>query len=221
MDISDVWSYSLHEFHGYQSNVGVGAKVGWMNITSLFWPFLTNNTTFNLRIWNVSENEKRHSYYVDFLNTVSRTNYNNLVNFKHFAFDESVQHVDMREIIRFIRFNYINEVEKLGLGTMFTEMGLCRTSSFIRWYGHHGKGAYDKFVLKKFKSERRYGYLDKMEATFSGFSLGQRQNATIVWCKIGYLPPLLKIKLKKIRINSNFSFFMPIMKWLAPKIQLT
>lgn len=117
---------------------------------------------------------------MDFINTVSTANYNNLANFKRFAADDSVQNVNMIEVMRFIRAEYIKEFERRGFGPMFTEMGLCFTTISFRWYGIRNIGKFGTFAVHEYHSDRRYGYLDKIDRTLSQLSIGQRQNITIV-----------------------------------------
>lgn len=115
---------------------------------------------------------------------MTTTNYNNLQNLKRFAADESVQHVNMSEIIEFIRGDHVKGVEGLDpkyYGAMLTEMGFCYTTSFVRWYGHRGIGKYASLVLGLYKTEFRFGYLDDRVWTWTlmPFSMGQQQNLTI------------------------------------------
>lgn len=130
---------------------------------------------FALRFWNISENHNQFEYYADYINTVATPNYDNLEKFKRFSNDLTLNGVNMLNIVRLVRVDYVNGLGKNEFNIILTELGLCYTTAYFL-----NDFQQKRIVYNRSQHEQKYGYLDVMEMSISPYALDEGQNITIV-----------------------------------------
>lgn len=84
----------------------------------------------NARIWNVDEQHEKYQYYSQYLETIANATYQNLDTFEPYKNDKTLNSIDMLEVARNIKYEFIPSSEYLPV---ITEMGVCFSSSNLSY----------------------------------------------------------------------------------------
>lgn len=129
--------------------------------------------------WNVSIGSTSYSYYEEFVRTIATTTYNSLSSFERYATDETVQSIDMIDVVRTVRREYLKGLDRNIYSPIITEFGVCYTNGYFRNNLRKNPRFADE-VLEKYHSAPRYTHSDATEMSISPYFLDKNFNLTIV-----------------------------------------
>lgn len=129
--------------------------------------------------WNVSKGHALYTYYVEFVRTIATTTYQSLHNYERYAADETLQQVDMLNVVRTVRREYLNGLNRSEFSPIITEFGVCYTTGYFRNNLRNNPHFADD-VMKTYRSAPKYTYSDFMETSISPYHLDKGANSTIV-----------------------------------------
>ncbi|EAT34077.1 AAEL013647-PA [Aedes aegypti] len=82
------------------------------------------------KIWNIDEKDDKYQYYSQYLETITNATYQNLNTFEPFKDDRSLANIDMLEVARNVKYEFIPSSE---FSPVVTEMGVCFSSSNLSY----------------------------------------------------------------------------------------
>lgn len=129
--------------------------------------------------WNVGKGNALYAYYVEFVRTIATTTYLSLHNYERYANDETLQNVDMLDMIRTVRRGYLDGLNRSEFSSIITEFGVCYTTGYFRNNLRNNPHFADD-VMKSYRSAPKYAYSDVMELSISPYHLDIDANSTIV-----------------------------------------
>lgn len=133
--------------------------------------------------WNISKGHAAYSYYDEFVRTIATTTYLSLHNFERYAADETLQFIDMLNVMRIVRRKYLDRLNRKKFSPIITEYGVCYTNGYFR-NSLRFKPHFASDVLEKYQRATRYTYSDVMELIVSPYIYDRSANITIVSCCI-------------------------------------
>lgn len=83
-------------------------------------------------LWDITANDTKYQYYLDFVYTVSTTRYNNLNKYERFTNDSSLQSVDLLAIMRRMKIHLKPPLPHYS--QVITEMGICHSTTKLYKY---------------------------------------------------------------------------------------
>lgn len=129
--------------------------------------------------WNISKGHASYAYYDDFVRTIATTTYHSLHMYRRYAADETVQDVDMLNVIRAVRGKYFEGLNRNEFSPIITEFGVCYTNGYFR-NNLRRNPHFATDVLKAAHNEPRFMYTDVMGMSISPYELDKSSNITIV-----------------------------------------
>lgn len=139
-------------------------------------------TTIVEKQWNISRGHASYSYYDEFVRTIATTTYLSLHNYGRYAADETLQTVDMLNVIRSVRREYLDGLNRKEFSPIITEYGVCYTNGYLRNNLRH-KPNLAADVQKTYLRAPRYTHSDGMIMSVSPYPLDRTANITIVSCE--------------------------------------
>lgn len=136
-------------------------------------------STIVTKQWNISKGDTAYAYYEEFVRTIATTTYNSLNNYERYATDESLQNINMLNVIRTVRHDYLKGLNRKEFSPIITEFGLCYTNGYFRNNLRLNPQFADD-VLKTYHSAPRYTYSNVMQMNISPYVFDRNANITIV-----------------------------------------
>lgn len=129
--------------------------------------------------WNLTRGHAAYSYYEEFVRTIATTTYLSLHRFERYAADENLQFIDMLDVVREVRKEYLDGLNRKKFNAIITEYGVCYTNGYFRNNLRNIPHFADD-VLNEYRRAPRYSYSDVMEMSVSPHIFDTTANMTIV-----------------------------------------
>lgn len=129
--------------------------------------------------WNVSKGHTSYAYYDEFVRIIATTTYSTLHKYERYAVDETVQNVDMYDVLMSARKTYLKALKNGVHSPIVTEFGVCYTTGYFRNEMRQNPH-FAKEVLQKYYNAPQYIYSDFMKMNVIPHQLDNDTNITIV-----------------------------------------